>query len=240
MRKGHNAAVVALEHHLAVVDLETGACTELARPPAESTPTEHPWRFNEGKCSPEGRFWVGSMMYPPAAGVFHPVGTLYRVDKTLAMKPMVTGVQITNGTAWSLDGRTMYYTDTPTLQVTAFDYDPATGDIANRRVVISVEPGTGYPDGCCIDAEGMLWVAQWGGSRVVRYDPTDGKVLETVRFPASQVSAPTFGGPELRDLVVTSARERMTAEQLALEPLAGATFIVRGAGRGIPAFSFDG
>lgn len=125
--------------------------------------------------------------------------------------------------------------------VYAFDYDAETGEISNQRTAFAIPPGTGGPDGCCIDSEGNVWVAQWGGSRVVAYRPADGSILAEVHLPAAHVSSVTFGGPGLKDLYITTAKEHLSAEQLAAQPHAGNSFIVRDCGfTGVPAAAFLG
>ena len=135
----------------------------------------------------------------------------------------------------------MYYIDTPKECVFAFDYDSETGEISNQRTAFGIPPGTGHPDGCCLDAEGNVWVAQWGGWRVVAYRPSDGSIVAEVRLPVAHVSSCTFGGPGLRDLYITSAKEHLSEEERAAQPLAGCSFIVRECGfTGVPAAAFSG
>jgi sugar lactone lactonase YvrE len=136
----------------------------------------------------------------------------------------------------------MYYIDTPKDCVYAFDYDAETGDVSNQRVAFPIPPGTGHPDGCCIDSSGNVWVAQWGGSRVVAYNPNaGGEIVAEVRLPAAHVSSCTFGGPGLKDLFITTAKEHLSAEERAAQPNAGDCFIVRDTGFvGVPAGEFRG
>lgn len=123
----------------------------------------------------------------------------------------------------------------------AFDYDAEAGTISGQRTAFAIPPGTGHPDGCCIDAEGNVWVAQWGGSRVVAYRPSDGSIVAEVRLPAAHVSSVTFGGPGLRDLYITTAKEHLSADERAAQPNAGNCFIVRDCGfTGVPACAFSG
>ena len=125
--------------------------------------------------------------------------------------------------------------------VYAFDYDAATGGLSGQRTAFAIPPGTGHPDGCCIDAEGNVWVAQWGGSRVVAYRPTDGSILAEVRLPAAHVSSVTFGGPGLRDLYITTAKEHLSPAEREAQPHAGCSFLVRDCGfTGVPAAAFSG
>jgi sugar lactone lactonase YvrE len=136
------------------------------------------------------------------------------------------------------DYQTFYHIDTPTRQVTAYDYDLATGDIANPRPVVRVAEQLGWPDGMTADMEGMLWVAMWGGKKLTRWDPATGQLLEEVPIPALNVTACIFGGPEMTDLYVTSARKGMSAAQLETYPLSGGLFRVRTKIQGLPTFLF--
>ncbi|NWK54953.1 SMP-30/gluconolactonase/LRE family protein [Verrucomicrobiaceae bacterium N1E253] len=183
-------------------------------------------RANDGKCDPSGRFWVGTMDMDATPHC----GNLYRMEKDHSLTRMVSNVSISNGIAWSND--TMYYIDTLTSIVEAFDYDNATGTISNRRPICKIPTDLGYPDGMNIDAEGKLWVALWGGSAVARIDPTPGKITDLYRLPTSQITNCTFGGDDLQDLYITTAKEGLSEEQLAAQPLAGKVFIIRTTAKG--------
>ena len=229
MRNGN--ALVALQTGIHELDLETGHLTRLADPVTD----EH-LRFNDGKCDPAGRFWVGTFDFLGRARA----GTLYRFDPDGSTHIMLRHITNSNGIAWSLDQRTMYYIDTPTLTVQAFDYDNATGSIANGRVVVQFPAGIGWPDGMTLDAEGKLWVALWGGGAVQRYDPATGALLAVVQVPAPFTSSCAFGGPELRTLYITSARGGLSPQQLQEFPLSGDVFAVEPGVRGVAACFFGG
>lgn len=222
-------ALVALQTGIHEIDLATGLLTRLAHPLTD----EH-LRFNDGKCDPAGRFWVGTfdMLLRPHAG------TLYRFDPDGSTHVMLRRITNSNGIAWSSDRRTMYYIDTPTLAVQAFDYDHATGSIANPRVVIRFAEAEGWPDGMTIDAEDKLWVARWGGGRVQRHDPATGALLQVVTVPAPFTSSCAFGGPGLETLFITSARGGLTPQQAAEFPLSGDVFAVQPGVAGVPACFF--
>lgn len=193
-------------------------------------------RFNDGKCDPAGRFLAGTM----DDAEIEASGSLYSYSPNGTLKILLKGVRISNGLTWSMDGKTFYYIDTPTHQVTAFDYNLSTGDIANPRPVVTVPPEIGWPDGMTADAEGMLWVAIWGGAKLTRWDPTTGKLLELIPIPAMNVTACVFGGHDLTELYITSARKGMSTEQLAHYPLSGGLFRIQTNTRGLPTFGFGG
>ena len=178
-------------------------------------------RMNDGKCDRHGRFWAGTMAYDEAgpAGL----GKLYRLDPDLSVRTVVDGVSISNGIDWSPDDRLMYFIDSLTRRVDVFDFDLDDGAIANRRTLVEVDSSVGFPDGMTVDANGDLWVAVWGGSRVVHYAP-DGSERGMVRFPVSQTSSCAFGGADGRDLYVTSAARGITEDA---EPEAGSLFRAR-------------
>jgi sugar lactone lactonase YvrE len=224
--------MLALHHGFASLDLGTGEL-EMIHDPESHLPGT---RFNDGKCDPAGRFWAGTLAMdgtPRASG-------LYRLDPDLSVHKMLDGVTTSNGIVWSLDRGTMYYVDTPTSRVDAFDYDLASGEIGNCRAVVHVPAEMGYPDGMTIDSEGMLWVALWGGGKVSRWNPADGRLLQTVDLPATNVTSCAFGGENLDQLYITTARTGLPPEQLSEQPLAGGLFRADVGVRGLPAFEFAG
>jgi sugar lactone lactonase YvrE len=196
---------------------EDGACEPIAL--VDHGPTI---RFNDGKCDPAGRFWAGTMGLDFATGA----GALYRLDADHTVHRMLGDVSISNGLDWSLDGRTMYYIDTPTKRIDTFAFDVERGEISDRRPFATIEPGAGSPDGLSVDAEGAVWVALWDGSRVRRYLP-DGTLDREIRLPVSEVSCPVFGGDDLGDLYLTTAWQLLDEAQHAREPEAGGLFRVR-------------
>jgi sugar lactone lactonase YvrE len=178
-------------------------------------------RFNDGKVGPGGHFLAGTMDHHEELTV----GSLYILKADGAVTVLLDPVSISNGLAWDAHGTTFYYIDTPTHRIDAFSFDQGTGEISNRRVVAEITDGS--PDGMAIDGEGLLWVACWGGSRVDRIDPADGRRVATVRVPTSHVSSVAFGGPSLEDLYITTARHNLSAAQLGAEPHAGDLFVAR-------------
>lgn len=227
--------MLALREGFAEFDPKTGRVTMRPRPP-EHDPAEV--RFNDGKCDPAGRFWAGTMALVKREG--KGLGKLYRLDADGSMHVMARDVGISNGITWSLDRRILYFIDTPLVRVDAFDYDDATGAIANRRTVITVPPDIGRPDGSTMDAEGMLWIAMWEGWKVTRWNPMTGALLQTIRLPAARITSCAFGGRNLDTLYITSARRGLTEEQLMEQPLAGGLFKVKPGVRGMRASAYRG
>lgn len=229
---GAPGLVVALRPGLAHFD-PTGRTPLrwLHRPPEEPATN----RFNDGRCDAQGRFWAGSMDFDCVA----PTGALYMLESGGRCVRHALGFAVTNGPAWSADGRTIWVNDTVRGWVHAWDFDPATGALANGRPWLRLAQGDGFPDGMSTDAEGRLWLCHWGGGCVTAHDPGDGRELARVRLPASQITHCAFGGADLKTLFVTSARVGLTPAQLEREPLAGALFAVAMDAPGRPAALFD-
>jgi sugar lactone lactonase YvrE len=192
-------------------------------------------RLNDGKCDPAGRFLAGSMDMNES----DPTGALYSFDGKTVTK-LLSGITISNGLTWSPDHKTFYYTDTPTRQVTAFDYDLATGQIANPRPAVRVPDGLGWPDGMTSDMDGNLWIAMWGGAQLTKWDPRTGRLLEQIPMPVPQPSSCIFGGADLNELYVTSARKGLSQEKLQAYPLSGGVFKINTRVTGAPTFQFAG
>ncbi|HVO69982.1 MAG TPA: SMP-30/gluconolactonase/LRE family protein, partial [Aggregatilineaceae bacterium] len=153
---------------------------------------------------------------------------------------MLTGVSISNGIVWTADHKTMYYSDTTPGTVTAFDYDNVTGNISHSRVAIQVPQEMGLPDGMAIDSEGMLWIAHFGGGAVRRWNPDTSEVMETIEVPATDPTACAFGGENLDELYITTARTGLTEEQLHREPHSGGLFRVKPGSVGTLTYRFKG
>lgn len=177
-------------------------------------------RLNDGKCDALGRFWVGSMHLQQQKNA----ANLFCIDSSYSVKKKLDSITISNGVVWSKDHKTMYYIDTPTLEIKAFDYQLKTGEISNERIVISIDKSLGYPDGMTIDEEDMLWVGMWNGNAVIRFDPKTGKVDRKVEVPAHNITSCAFGGKDLDTLYITSARVDMTEDELKQYPLSGSIF----------------
>lgn len=224
-------ALVALQSGINYIDTKTGRLTFLMDPLKDTA-----LRFNDGKCDPAGRFWVGTM----ALDRRRRGAVLYRYDKDKTIHLMLDSVSISNGIVWTKDKKTMYYNDTPTNTVQAFDYDDKTGNISNRRVAVTIPRGTGSPDGMTIDAEDNLWVALWGGYCVAKFNPRTGELLQKIKVPAPNVSSCAFGGKDLETLYITTARQGMNADRLKEFPLSGGLFSVKPGVRGVPACFYKG
>ena len=191
-------------------------------------------RLNDGKCDPAGRFIAGTM----DMGEENPSGALYSFDGKQVTR-LLSGITISNGLAWSVDHKTFYYIDTPTREVKAFDYDLATGQIANPRAVIHVPESIGWPDGMTSDTDGNLWIAIWGGAQITQWNPSTGKLLEQIQVPALHTSSCVFGGKDMNELYVTSARTGMSEADLKKYPLSGGLFKVETKVTGMPTFEFE-
>src|ERR1700722_9494039 len=180
-------------------------------------------RLNDGAVDADGRFWVGSMHSEKQD---EPHGSLYRFDANGSVHEMDSGFTVSNGLGWSPDRRTFYFIDTFRRVIYAYDFSAAAGAISNRRVFARTVESDGYPDGLAVDAKGHVLVAFWGGWKVVRYDP-DGKSEREIRFPVANPTACAFGGRDLDELYVTTARLALKPDELAKQPMAGDLFRVR-------------
>lgn len=222
--------ILGIRNSIASLNLDTVKLTILASPEAHLPGN----RFNDGKCGPDGRFLAGTMDNSEKEAS----GALYSYSPDGALKTLVSGVRISNGLAWSRDHKTLYYIDTPTFEVKAYDYHLASGEISNPRVVISIPPRLGFPDGMTSDTSGRLWIALWGGAAVTVWDPANGQLLESIPIPAKNVTACVFGGPNGSDLFVTSARKGLPPADLADYPLTGGLFRIQTDVEGMPTFAF--
>ncbi len=208
--------VAALQDKFVRITDSSGKYTVLA----ELEPEIPGNRSNDGKCDPAGRFWIGTM----AMDVRPNAGSLYCFDgKTLTK--MIAETTISNGLCWSDDTRVMYYIDSADPCIQAFDYDLATGQISHPRVVATIPEKDGTPDGMCMDTDGMLWVALWGGSCVKCFHPATGELLAKVEVDAPLVSSCALGGKDGRQLFITTSREGLDDTMAQRYPLSGSLFI---------------
>jgi sugar lactone lactonase YvrE len=169
-------------------------------------------RFNDVAAGPDGSFYAGTYYGGD------PLGQLYRYFPDGSVEVIADGIGCSNGMGFSPDLRTFYHTDSNVRTIYAYDYNPTTQRQSNRRVFVTLDNHEGIPDGMTVDAEGFVWSANWGGGCVIRFDP-DGKEERRIRFPATQTSAVAFGGPDLTDLYVTSARAGTGEPPSGLEPI---------------------
>ncbi|MEV6170233.1 SMP-30/gluconolactonase/LRE family protein [Streptomyces sp. NPDC051954] len=186
-------------------------------------------RANDAAVAPDGSLWAGTMRYDEAPGG----GTLSRLTGAGSVETVLDDVAVSNGTGWSPDGRLMYYIDSPTRRIDVFDHE--NGRVTNRRPFISTEDGAGFPDGLTVDADGCVWVALWDGAAIRRYTPT-GTLDRVIPLPTPRVTACTFGGPDLTDLYITTARIGLNTPH----PTAGSLLVLPAAGKGLPHPSFAG
>ena len=186
-------------------------------------------RLNDGAVGPDAALWFGSMDDEET----QPSGSVYRLDATGQLVVLDQGYVITNGPAWSPDGRTFYHTDTHGGVVYAFDVI-SPGKISGKRVFARLEEGAGWPDGTAVDAEGCVWIALFGGWGVRRYSPR-GELLDTVRFPCANVTKIAFGGDDLRTVYATTAWKGLSEAERTAQPFAGDLFSFRVDVPGLPA-----
>lgn len=224
--------LVGLKSGIASCNLNNSKTTWVAQPEFNLPGN----RFNDGKCSPDGRLFAGTMALDehPAAG------SLYRLDKDSTIHTAISSVSISNGLAWSPDNSILYYIDTPTSNIVAYDYEAETGHIQNPRIVVSIPVNTGWPDGMTIDLEGMLWIALWNGAKVVRYNPQNGKKIGEILLPALNVTSCTFGSLNYSRLFITTAWKGMSPQQRILYPGSGDIFAVDTDAQGKPLDIFQG
>lgn len=224
--------MVALENGFYQFDPVTGS-KKFIGDPEEDIPGN---RFNDGKCDPEGRFWAGTMSLDGVRNA----GALYRLDPDSTVHKMIDGVSTSNGIVWSLNHQKMYYIDTPTHKVMAWDYDSETGNINNPQTAIEIPVDMGSPDGMTIDEEGNVWIALWNGSAVGCWNPETGELLHTLNVPAKNVTSCAFGDDDLGTLYITTARTGTSDEDIEKFPHAGGLFKIRPGVKGVEAFFFKG
>jgi sugar lactone lactonase YvrE len=223
--------VVALASGFHFFDPSSGKFTAIVDPEADQPEN----RFNDGKPDRQGRFWAGTMHDPETRAS----GCLYRLDPDLSCHRMVSGITVSNGLAWSPDSRVMYYADSAAKRVWAWDFDPASGEVANRRVFIDTTPTGGAPDGATVDSEGGYWLTLPSSGKVIRYDPA-GKPMQTIELPVEHPTCTMFGGPRLDVLYVTTATFFRSPQELAHQPLCGGLFAIDAGVRGLPEARFRG
>lgn len=211
--------ILGLDRKLARFDLETEELTWLCE--VESEFPLH--RFNDGKVDSNGRVWIGTLSTLFTEGA----GSLYCIEQDLKPQKKLTNLTISNGMAWTEDNQTFYFIDTPTRQIKAFQFDLVSGEIEFERIAVEIPEELGFPDGMCIDQEGMLWVAHYGGSGVYRWNPNSGELLDKIELPVPHVTSCCFGGENLDMLLITTAQENLSDIQLKKFPMSGDVFLVK-------------
>jgi sugar lactone lactonase YvrE len=194
-------------------------------------------RLNDGKCDPEGRLWVGSVSYNCD---IPEVGSLYRIDAELKPVKVLDKLTIANGICWASEKNEMYYIDSPTREIWQFAYDPASGRLSNKSVVVSIPVEEGIPDGMTIDRNDNLWVAHFGGGRVCCYASSNGEKISEILLPVSNVTSCAFGGSDFSELYITTARIGLGQKELEQQTNAGGLFMAKPGVQGVPAPSFIG
>ncbi len=226
-----NTLLMGLQGKLAGLNTATGLVQEWAT--IDHLKPQN--RCNDGQIDAAGRLWIGTMQVDNQKNE----GSLFCVSSD--MKPLVklTGLGISNGIAWSLDNKTMYFIDSLDKNIKAFDFDLASSNITNQRVIFTTHNDSEVPDGMCIDAEGMLWVAFWDGFRVARINPLTGEELAEIHVPVPQVTSCAFGGDNLDLLLITTAKVGLSEEALQAYPLSGSIFSCNVGVKGLLPYVFE-
>ncbi len=235
-KRDGSGLIVATHSGVGSFDYATGTLAHLIDP----EPGRPYNRSNDGGTDARGRFWFGTMQnnFAPDGSpiaIVEASGTLFRLDPDMTLTQHDHGIRIANTVCWSPDNRTMYFCDTASDVISAYDYDIDSGTISNKRAFASFDRGV--PDGSTVDADGCLWNARWDGSCVVRFTPK-GEVDMVVEVPAAKPTSCAFGGSDLGDLYITTARYGETAETLTRAPLTGDVLVCRPGAKGLPAATF--
>ncbi|BBG23472.1 SMP-30/gluconolactonase/LRE family protein [Sulfuracidifex tepidarius] len=209
---------ITVRHSFSLLNLRDGSLKEIGR-----VEEKEDNRFNDGKCDKLGRYWAGTMDMKER----DPTGSLYKFVKSPVK--VLNNLTISNGLGWDPDDGTMYLIDTLRRKVFAFDFDLSKGEIYNMRVAVDFGHEPGSPDGMTVDEEGFLWVAHWGGGKVSRWSPRGEKKGE-VKVQASRVTSVTFGGEEMDEVFITTAKGE--------EQLSGYTFTGKAEVSGVPSYRF--
>lgn len=225
----NGGALVALQNGIHTINTKTGE-TRLVVNPLKSADI----RFNDGKCDPAGRFWVGTMALDSREGA----AVLYCMEHDGSIRQVLDKLTVSNGLVWTADKQTMYFIDTPTRKVQAFAYDHETGAISEPREAVRIPEHEGKPDGMAIDEQGRLWIALYGGGGVGCFDPETGEMLLKVNVPAPHTTSCAFGGERLDTLYITTARDGLSDEQLQEYPHSGGIFAIKPDAKGVPANFF--
>jgi sugar lactone lactonase YvrE len=236
--------VVALRTGVFIAPVWGGALNFLVQLPYDSTQV----RANDGKCDAWGRFWVGTLDETKA----HHAAALYCIDCTTGqprVERKAKDALTANGLEWSPDGRTLYWADTASHSVQAWDYDGARATLHNQRLYVRFATKAqeealgqnryqGRPDGAAVDAQGNYYLAMYEGASVQQFSP-EGIRMATYPTPVQCPTMPCFGGDDMQTLFVTSARQGRSSAELASQPLAGCIFYRRMSVPGVPVHFFN-
>jgi len=217
--EGNNGKLIlGLDRRLVSYNWKTEEIEELCEVESDLTLN----RFNDGKVDPKGHIWIGTLSTLLTQGA----GSLYRIGSDLQPKLQLKNLTISNGMAWTADQQTFYFIDTPTRKIQEFAFDPESGEIMFRRIAVEIPKGMGFPDGMCIDREGMLWVAHYAGSGVYRWNPKTGELLDKIELPVPHVTSCCFGGDDMDVMLITTAQENLSTDDLKKYPQSGDVFLV--------------
>jgi xylono-1,5-lactonase len=222
--------IAGTERGFASIDLASGRFDILSDPEPDLTDN----RFNDGKTDRSGRFWAGTMDDSERTAA----GSLYRLDFDLRWARMDDGYRVTNGPAFSPGGRLLYHADSARQVIYVYDVNEG-GELGERNLFARFVENDGYPDGMTVDAEGCLWVAFWDGWCVRRFSPA-GECIQIVDLPVQRPTSVAFGGPDLSELYITSARIGLDDLALQMQPQAGGVFRLVPGVKGVPEVPFGG
>jgi sugar lactone lactonase YvrE len=216
--------VIALRNGFVLFDLDKKSVNMICEIESDMPFT----RFNDGKCDRHGRFWAGTM----DEEIPNRRASLYCLDNDKTCMKVRGNVGISNGLGWSPDNQVFYYTDSSTYSIFAYDFNAENGQISNGRMFIET-PKNYVPDGLTVDADGFVWSAMWDGWKIVRFAP-NGRIDLEIPLPVQRPTSCTFGGEDLSQLFITSARIGLSEKELSKQPEAGNVFVVDTKFRGLP------
>ncbi|MEH1839043.1 MAG: SMP-30/gluconolactonase/LRE family protein [Nostoc sp.] len=225
---GADRLIMALCHHLAFLNTQTGAVTPILE--IEGNLTDN--RLNDGKCDPQGRFWFGSMCSSEK-----PHASLYRYDQDGSLHVMETGLTISNGLGWSPNQKTFYLADSPQQKIYSYDFNSVTGNISNRCVFVDLTHESFHPDGLTIDSEGYVWSVMWDGWCVIRFNPKGEEILR-IKLPVQLPTSCTFGGEDLQTLYITTASVGLSQAEIEKSFYSGDLFALQTDVTGLPNYDF--
>ncbi|MGN7385382.1 SMP-30/gluconolactonase/LRE family protein [Sporosarcina sp. SAFN-015] len=222
--------LVAAENGFSFFDIRQESFRFIADPESELPGN----RFNDGKCDAKGRFWAGTMEFAPSS----PNGNLYRLDGNQQITKAASTIIISNGLAWNQDNTKMYHVDSGRNTIYEYKFELESGAIQDRKPLYTFEESDGTPDGIAIDSNDCLYIAMWGGSKVIYFNPATCEIMDEISIPAPHVTSVTFGGRDFRTLFITTARDGLSSEELHQFPLSGSVFSVDIPVAGLPLYPY--